>query len=404
MGNIKTVHAGQRSVAAHDALQFFRRFLVGQLLHLTLAFFFLYQFFRIVTGQLHQFGLVTPAGRCHGNLAFRFFRKPLLQQGKIPVSRQAGYQDFFRQEDVFRIIILFQKCRNDIRFLFLLSRQHKIFATDKLAAPDKEHLQANVEVILGIPHHIHVAAFQHGLLAFLQPVHRLQLVTVAGCLFKFIIIRRLLHGLFQVPSQFLRLPVQHQANGFDQFTVCVPADFSRTGSQTAFDMILQAGPLLIHVAAVPYGKQGTQQFHGGAQCPYIRIGTVIFPAVFYHATGDVHAGELFLQGDLQIGIGFIVPQHDVVTGTVFLDQVAFQNQSFDLAVGHDGFKVFHMADQRFHFDRMSARCPEVAVDPVIQIFCLAYVDNPAGAVVHEVHAGLMGQNGKGFFDFITDNH
>ena len=63
-----------------------------------------------------------------------------------------------------------------------------------------------------------------------------------------------------------------------------------------------------------------------------------------------------------------------------------------------------MADQRFHFDRMSARCPEVAVDPVIQIFCLAYVDNPAGAVMHEVHAGFMGQNGKGFFDFITDNH
>ena len=63
VGNIKTVHAGQRSVAAHDMLQFFRRFLVGQLLHLTLAFFFLYQFFRIVTGQLHQFGLVAAPGR-----------------------------------------------------------------------------------------------------------------------------------------------------------------------------------------------------------------------------------------------------------------------------------------------------------------------------------------------------
>ena len=374
------------------------------MLHLTLAFFFLYQLPGVVTGQLHQLGLIAAPGRCHGNLAFRFFRKPLLQQGKILLSRQTGYQDFFRQEDVFRIIILFQKCRNDIRFLFLLSRQHKIFATDELSAPDKEHLQTNVEVILGIPHHIHVSAFQHGLLAFLQPVHRLQLVTVAGSLFKFIIIRRLLHGLFQIPSQFLRLPVQHQANGFDQFTVCIPADFSCAGSQTAFDMILQTGPLLIHVAAVSHGEQGTQQFHGGAQRPYIRIGTEIFPAVFYHATGDVHAGELFLLGDFQIRIGFIVPQHDIVTGTVFLDQVAFQNQGFDLAVGHDGFKVFHMADQRFHFDRMSARCPEVAVDPVIQIFCLAYVDNPAGAVMHEVHAGFMGQNRKGFFDFVVDNH
>ena len=155
-------------------------------------------------------------------------------------------------------------------------------------------------------------------------------------------------------------------------------------------MILQTGPFLIHVATVPHGKQGTQQFHSGSQRPYIRIGTVIFPAVFYHATSDVHAGELFLQGDFQIGIGFIVPQHDVVTGAVFLDQVAFQNQSFNLAVSHDGFKVFHMADQRFHFDRMSARRPEIAVDPVIQIFSLAYIDDPAGTVVHEVHAGLMG--------------
>jgi hypothetical protein len=53
---------------------------------------------------------------------------------------------------------------------------------------------------------------------------------------------------------------------------------------------------------------------------------------------------------------------------------------------------------------MPARRPEIAVDPVIQIFCLAYVDNPAGAVVHEVHTGFMGQNRKGFLDFIVDNH
>ena len=196
VGNIEAVHTGQRFRAAHDPLQFFRRFLVRQLLHLPFALFFLDQLHRIFTGQLHQLRLVAALGRRYGNLSFRFGGQPLLQHRQFFFPRQAGNENLFRQENVIRIVVLFQKRRDHISFFFPLCRQHKILAADQLAAPDEEHLQAHVEIVSPVAHDVHVPAFQHSLLAFFQPVHRLQLIPVTGRLLKFVNLCGLLHALF----------------------------------------------------------------------------------------------------------------------------------------------------------------------------------------------------------------
>ena len=169
-------------------------------------------------------------------------------------------------------------------------------------------------------------------------------------------------------------------------------------------MILEAGSVRVHGTAVPYRKQGTEQFHGGTEGPYVRIRPVILGPVLHHPAGDIHTGKILLQGDFQIRICFIVLQHNVIAGTVFFDKVAFQDQRLNLTVCHNGFDIFHMTGECHHFRGMTAGFTEVTVNPVVQVLGLAYVDYPAGHVVHQVHAGLVRQYGQGLFDFVVDKH
>ena len=72
------------------------------------------------------------------------------------------------------------------------------------------------------------------------------------------------------------------------------------------------------------------------------------------AARDEHTRELILQGDLQVGIGLVVLQHDVVPRTVLFDQVALQDQGLDLTVRQDGLEVIHVARQGDDLGRMAA--------------------------------------------------
>ena len=144
-------------------------------------------------------------------------------------------------------------------------------------------------------------------------------------------------------------------------------------------MVLQAGPVHVHVAALADGKQGPQQAHGRAQGAHVRVRAVIARPVPGHAPRDIHAREIVLQGYLQVRIRFIVPQHDVVPRPVLFDEVALQDQGLDLAVRHDGLDIVHMTGHGHDFRRMAARGTEIAVHPVIQVFGLAHVnDAPRG--------------------------
>lgn len=66
----------------------------------------------------------------------------------------------------------------------------------------------------------------------------------------------------QLAPQFRDLPIHKKKHLINELPILTKGDLSRTRSQTAMKMVLEAGPFDIHAAAVTQGKHGTDETHG----------------------------------------------------------------------------------------------------------------------------------------------
>ena len=68
-------------------------------------------------------------------------------------------------------------------------------------------------------------------------------------------------------------------------------------------------------------------------------------AVFYQTPRDIHA-RIPLAGQLDIRIGFVVPQQNVEARLILLDQVVLERQRLFLVVDQNVIDVARLGDQR----------------------------------------------------------
>ena len=296
-------------------------------------------------------------------------------------------------------VVLLHKVRQNIpsglpHFLV----QEKAVPAQNLAAPDKEHLNADPGFVGSQANHVPVPAFGGGLLLFFQPFQALEGIPVVGGLFVLHSLGSLEHFFRQVLFQFPHLPVHQQQYLVHQFPVLRKGHLAGTGRQAAMEMVLEAGPLHIHVPAMAQGEHGANQLHGVPQGAGVRKRPVVLGPVLEHPPGQHHPGVRFLHGNFQVGIRLVVLQVNIVPGPVFLDQVAFQNQGFHFAGRNNGFNRSHVGIDGPDLGRALGGLPEIAAHPVFQDNGLSYVNHLAGTVVHNVDPWGLRQDGQGIGD------
>ena len=164
-------------------------------------------------------------------------------------------------------------------------------------------------------------------------------------------------------------------------------------AQTAVNVELQAGLGVVarevHLAR-RHAEMPVREVHQPVGQVARKEGAEVRGAVLAQAPRHVHA-RVFLAGELDVRIRLVVAQQDVEARFVLLDEVVLECQCLFLVVHQDVVEVARFRDQTAGLGVRQLVFGEVAAHAVAQQFGLADVDDLAGGVLVEVHAGLQRQ-------------
>ena len=246
--------------------------------------------------------------------------------------------------------------------------------------------------------HVRVGAHaRNDLLLLAQHLQGLHPVPEGGGLFKFQILRRLLHLLAKGRRYLPQLAAQQLRRlGHPGLILPLAGAVGRAEAVAFSDVVVEAGPLLADVPgelAVAGGQLqgGAHRLQGrpglvasaeGAEVP----GTVLLRLVHQREPG---IGRFFVEP--HEGIALVVLQKNIVPGLVPLDQGVLQDQCLELRAHHDGVEVIHLGHHHPGLFVVAAAGLEVLADAVFQLFRLAHIDDQSRLVHHDVHARGQGQ-------------
>jgi hypothetical protein len=189
-------------------------------------------------------------------------------------------------------------------------------------------------------------------------------------------------------------PAQEFGGVVDVAPVVLGRDQVHAGPAAAADLVQQAGTRAVVEDAVLAGAQLEhllQQLHRFLDRPGARERTEVLVLLVQRAAVIGHARGVAAR-DLQVGIGLIVAEQDVVARLEGLDQVVFQDQGLGLAVRDGGLQARDLRDH--HRDARARQILlEVARHAVLQVARLADVEDLVLGVEIAVHARQAGQLG-----------
>ena len=96
----------------------------------------------------------------------------------------------------------------------------------------------------------------------------------------------------------------------------------------------------------------------------------------------------------------VVPQHDVVMGTVLLNEVALQDEGLQLAVHQHIIEAFDMLHHGVHLGLPRVPAAEILPDPVFQGNGLPYIDHRPLGILHQVYARMIRQRCNQVFQLL----
>ena len=153
------------------------------------------------------------------------------------------------------------------------------------AAPDDEHLERRLEVVLGQPDDVEVLGLgEHHLLGFHGPARGAQLVAQLGGLFVLLAPGRRVHLGFEPAEHLFRVARQEVGHGVDVLPVGLlrdPGDLGHARTRAAADVEVQARPLrarpLIEerVGAGADREHAGERIEGVADRPGVGVGTEV---------------------------------------------------------------------------------------------------------------------------------
>ena len=180
------------------------------------------------------------------------------------------------------------------------------------------------------------------------------------------------------------------------FSIGFLCNVSLTGCHTLLDMIIQAGSSLSTVSwQTPVTGselvQSVKQLYGILYRCSTGIWSKIFSMILFHFTRKQDSWKFFSHCHLDIRISLIILQHGIIFGSVFLDQVIFQHQRFQLRIRHN---IFKPADKRYHFvDLWSSSniFAKIRADTIMEVDRFPYVNNSIRFIMHDINPRTPGK-------------
>ena len=158
--------------------------------------------------------------------------------------------------------------------------------------------------------------------------------------------------------------------------------------QAAVNVVLQTGlgvvARQVHLAR-RHQKMAVDEMHQPVRQVGREVGTEIGGAVLAQAPRHVHT-RVALAGQLDVGVGFVVAQQHVEARLVLLDQVVFERQRFLFVIHQNVVDIARFRDQAARFGISQLVFGKVAAHPMPQHLGFADVDDPAAAVLVQIHA------------------
>ena len=351
---------------------------------------------RILHGHFNQLALVASLGIKDGN--FFPFAFPQILLSRLAVVQRHRQQDLIGNESV-SLVELRKQRTHDFIIGKLKVFQRVGLISGQLPLSNQQHLHFDETAFPIEPENILVdAPVRNHTLFFQGFLDRLNLIANLRRRFELQRRRFLLHFLFQLGDQLLLLPFDKQHRSSHLLPILVRRDGQDTGRQAALDLVLKTRPAAIPEVVVRTVSQqevllddidGFPRRDGGRKRAEITI------AVFHDLTRGEDSRPRVLGCDFDAQITFVVLQPDVVSRLILFDEIVFENQSFFIAAGNQGFNVFDAAKQKLNL-RTLVRVVEVNAHAGTEIFGLADVHDFFALVPHQVDAGARRKVGELF--------
>ena len=324
-----------------------------------------------------------------------------------PVGELDGQQDLRRNRGRARIELL-EEARQD----FVVARvrrgvEQEHVAPDELAVPDGEELHGRFVVLAGQPDEVELGPREgRHLLRLHRPLDRPDLVAQDDSPLELHLLGGGLHLLLQGPNHRLLAAFEEGGDLGDVLGIGGPVDGLDAGALAALDVVQQAGSLEGALAVADVDGAGAKREEAPDQVHRLvdrrcrRIRPEVATAVVDELPGALDAREVVGHRDLDVGVALVVLEPDVEPRLVALDELGFEEQRLADRVRQGVVDLRDAVDNlpnAMAFHRAGLLLP-VAPHPAAQALGLADIDDLPARVLHEVHAGPVGQVLEGGFE------
>ena len=269
--------------------------------------------------------------------------------------------------------------------------QKEVLPAHHFALAHKENLHRRQTFSLRHCHRQHIqiiAARVHILLA----LHQLNCgnpVAQLGGLLKTQLLRGFVHLFLQICQHTAAFALQKLHHLPAHLPVGRLIHLAGAWGQATANMIVQTRAFLLPKTAVGATAQREnlpQQLLGNVHCARADVRAKIAATIIFYGA-HLNQPRVFLaQRHRQIGIVLIIPQHNVIFGSVLLNQIAFQHQGFHRRGNHNPFQFLHHPHLGGSFGSQAAFVLKVRTYSLLEGFRLAHVNHLTVGVTHNVHA------------------
>ncbi len=273
-------------------------------------------------------------------------------------------------------------------------------APDELAAADGEQLDRRLVVLPGDADQVELGPGEGGhLLALHRPLDGPDLVAQHGGPLVLGPLGGVGHLAGERLDERLLAALEEELHLLDVGAVGVLRDRLDARALAALDVVQEAGPLEGPLAfldldrAGPEREQPADEVHRLVDARRRGVRPEVAAAVGRQLAGPLDPREVVGQGDLDVRVALVVLEPDVEARLVALDQVRLEQERLGHRVGQRHLDVGDAVDDAadpvdLGSDRLLL---PVAPDARAEALRLADIEHDAPGVLHEVHAGAVGQ-------------
>ena len=143
--------------------------------------------------------------------------------------------------------------------------------------------------------------------------------------------------------------------------------------------------------ALAYAPALLYEVLGGADDGGGREGAEVARAVVSHDAAAREARPFVSRVRAEGEVALVVAHEDVEARLVLLNEGGFGKEGLRLVLHCHRLEVVDRVDHRLDLRRMARAGTEVGADAALEVLRLAYVDDYAPAISHEIAAGAVGQ-------------